>query len=85
MGFDPHNCLLFAVAMWWRHGGFVIVRKSHYGWWPHFLWSADLITFLEYTPAQPNHHLLIPPPWYRGVVKRTTAGEQSSKPQKNLT
>lgn len=63
------NCILFALARWWKFGGYVIVRKSHHGWWPHVLWSLDLKTFEEYQPEKPNHHLLIPPPLYRGVVK----------------
>jgi hypothetical protein len=57
-----------------KDGGYVIVRKSHYGWWPHFLWSRDLRSFEEYSPAMPNHHLLIPPPLYRGVIKVNDAG-----------
>ena len=36
------NCLLFALAKWWKHGGYVIIRKSHWGWWPHFIWCKDL-------------------------------------------
>lgn len=63
------NCLLFVVVRWWRLGGFVIIRKSQHGWWPHFLWSPDLITFEEFQPAIPNHHLKFPPPLYRGIVK----------------
>jgi hypothetical protein len=56
----------------------MIVRRSTHGWWPHFLYSADLITFEEYTPAKPNHHLILPPPFYRGIVKVTTAEQQPS-------
>ena len=74
---DPHNCLLFVFwRLYWRRG-YLIGRKSHHGWWPHFLWSQDLKTFEEYTPAKPNHHLLIPPPLYHGVIRTTTAEQQN--------
>ena len=63
------NCIIFALRRWLQRGGFVVARKSHYGWWPHFLWSPDLRKFQEYTPAKPNHHLLIPPPLFSGVIK----------------
>jgi hypothetical protein len=71
------NCLFFAVSRWLKYGGYVIVRKSHYGWWPHFLWSQDLLSFEEYSPAIPNHHLLIPPPLYRGVIKFNNPGDSA--------
>ena len=57
-----------------------MTRKSHYGWWPHFLWSPDLRTFFEYGPRFPNHHLLIPPPLYRGDIKVTHAEDQRLNP-----
>lgn len=76
MSFDPHNCLLFVFIRWWKHSGYVVIRKSHYGFWPHFLWSKDLKEFEEYTPSKPNHHLIIPPPFYKGEVKITTADQQ---------
>jgi hypothetical protein len=63
------NCLLFALRRWLRRGGYVIPRRSHYGWWPHFLWSPDLKRFWEYTPPKPNQYLLVPPPLFRGVIK----------------
>jgi hypothetical protein len=66
------NCLIWAFRRFFIRGGYVIFRKSHYGWWPHFLWSPDLKTFYDYQPKAPNHHLLIPPPLYRGVVRKTS-------------
>lgn len=37
-----NNCLIFAFNRWFKHGGYLIVRKSRHGWWPHFIWSPDL-------------------------------------------
>jgi hypothetical protein len=66
------NCIIWAFCRFFTRGGYVLCRKSHYGWWPHFLWSPDLKTFYDYQPEVPNHHLLIPPPLYRGVVRKTS-------------
>lgn len=62
------NCVFFALSQWWKKGGYIIIRKSKWGWWPHLLWSPDLKEFWEYQPQKPNHHLLIPPPLYRGMI-----------------
>lgn len=72
------NCLFFALWRRFRRGGTILRRKSTWGWWQHYSWlSPDGLTVEEYTPAKPNHHLLIPPPLYRGVVKITAAEQQS--------
>ena len=70
------NCFFYAVGRWWREGGYFVVRRSHFGWWPHFLWSPDLVTFYQYGPAVPNHHLRCPPPIFHGVVRQHGAPEQ---------
>src|SRR5690242_2158745 len=36
------NCLIFAIRLWLVGGVYLIVRKSRAGWFPHFLWCADL-------------------------------------------
>ena len=69
------NCIIFALHRWITRGGYVVVRKSHHGWWPHAMWTPDLKTFEEYQTRVPNHHLLIPPPLYRGVVLTHQRGE----------
>jgi len=41
--------------MWWMNrniGGYLIIRKSDHGWWPHFLWSNDLYSFWAYVPLK---------------------------------
>jgi len=62
------NCYLFALLRWWRCGGYVVLRQSHWGWWPHALWSADLITFEDYTPIAPRRRRF-PPLLFRGTVR----------------
>jgi len=53
------NCLVFALHRWWTDGGYLILRRSHYGWWPHVLWTRSLSEApLSYVPAKPI-------PWQR--------------------
>jgi hypothetical protein len=70
------NCILFAVRCWWHRGGYVIIRKSHFGWWPHAFWSLNLMTFEEFTPLDRTPHKILPPLIFEGHVLITTAAEQ---------
>ena len=72
LNFDPHNCIVYVLAMKWLYGGRILCRKSPNGWWFHCWWTLDDITFYEYTPVNPIKGLLVPPPIYRGYVKVTT-------------
>jgi hypothetical protein len=42
LGLKKTNCIIFAVSMWIKHGGYILIRKSDYGWYPHFLWAKDV-------------------------------------------
>ena len=68
------NCLLFALWRWVTRGGYLILRRSHHGWWLHVLWSPDLrdARLEHYVPrayARPwwawGHKVL-----FRGTVSR---------------
>lgn len=69
------NCLVYAVNRWRKAGGYIVVRKSHHGWWPHFLWTADFNTFFEFTPVKPNDELKSPPVLFKGYVRERTKNE----------
>lgn len=63
------NCLCWALRQWRKHGGYLVIRRSRYGWFPHFLWlSADRQTLQSFVPDNPKHKKL-PPPVFRGNVK----------------
>jgi hypothetical protein len=62
------NCLLYAVRQWITHGGYLLLRKSRYGWWPHALWSRDLTVLSEFVPLAPRRRWL-PPLWFKGMVR----------------
>lgn len=36
------NCLFFVLAKWWKHGGYIIIRRSKQGPYPHFIWCEAL-------------------------------------------
>lgn len=53
------NCLIFAIRMWWKHDGYVAIRKSRYGWWPHFIWIEDLkdAKIQQFVPLERKLHI----------------------------
>jgi hypothetical protein len=68
------NCLIFALFQWWHYGGYVIVRQSRHGWWPHFMWAQHLgnleaIEFIPYKPIYLSDNYPIPPIVFRGYVR----------------
>lgn len=65
------NCLFYAFNRWRKEGGFVVVRKSHHGWWPHFLWTGDHVTFWEFSPMS-HCRPIIPPLLFRGYIRSRT-------------
>lgn len=62
------NCLLFVLGRWWGRGGYIIIRRSRWGPFPHFLWSPDLSRFESFVPANPQHRLC-PPCMFVGYIK----------------
>jgi hypothetical protein len=62
------NCLLWAIKQWCQKGGYLIVRKSHFGPIPHFIWSKDLKFFWSYQPIKPKW-MAWNFPMFKGKVK----------------
>ena len=48
------NCLFFALKKWITLGGYIVIRKSDEGWFPHFIWCGDLKD-AEIEHIQPVH------------------------------
>lgn len=63
-----NNCLFFAMYKLIKNGGFLLMRKSKYGPFPHFLWSQDLKSVEHFVPVKPRNRLM-PPLIFRGKVK----------------
>ena len=65
------NCFFFAIKRWFQRGGYLIIRKSRFGPFPHFIWAKDLrdAEIEHYVPIDPKHRL-IPPLFFSGKIKR---------------
>jgi hypothetical protein len=73
------NCLMFAVARFWRSGGYLIFRRSSYGWWPHVIWSQDLLEFEEFTTTD-KFHRWSPPAIFKGFVRKWIPSRSKHEP-----
>lgn len=71
--FGLSNCLFWSVDQYRKRGGYLIARKSHWGNWPHFAWSADLKTYEAFVPLEgQNMDVFLPYPLFRGRIKFST-------------
>lgn len=70
------NCLFWAIALYYRRRRrgkpvYLMVRKSRFGWFPHFL-VAEIRTYgvriVSFVPKNPQHKKL-PPPMFSGRSK----------------
>jgi hypothetical protein len=67
------RCLTYSLKQLWQHGGYLIIRKSRVGWWPHFLWHpGPLCEDCNCSSVVPDRYrkLIIPPLWFKGKVKK---------------
>lgn len=62
------NCLIWALRQEARNGGYIKSRRSVRGWWRHWLWSADGVKWVSFSPVKPRDGKLIPPPIFWGAV-----------------
>jgi hypothetical protein len=70
------NCLLFAISLYLRRVakgrvGYISIRRSHWGWFPHFLYQERRrygLRFVSYVPVCPRLRT-IPPLLFKGRVK----------------
>lgn len=65
------NCLTYALRIWryGRAGDHLVVRRSRFGWFPHFsvlfeLANGDIVR-KEYVPLNPVRHRF-PPLFFKG-------------------
>ena len=69
------NCFAFAWRIWrYGRGDSLVVRKSHWGWFPHFMVMFELadgqLVIKEYRPVTPRKRRF-PPLFFRGEVVTT--------------
>ena len=80
------NCLFFALRKLHRSGGYLVIRKSRFGWLPHLAWTANIegLKVEEFKPIEPFKgnwlqrlfpiHMLL----FRGYIRQGT-GEETGK------
>jgi hypothetical protein len=76
------NCLFFGLWRWMTRGGYLILRRSHHGWWPHVLWCQNLrdAEIEHYVPLKYSTHFAASHKFlFRGYVSRVD--EQSPAPE----
>lgn len=69
------NCLSFVLrVVRYGRGDYVLVRKSHWGWFPHFAAVFEMadgsMIKMEYVPDGPRRRWL-PPLFFKGSVVTT--------------
>lgn len=74
------NCLFYAFGLWLRHGGYLLMRRSHFGPFPHFIWMAELPSFWparQWVPDAPEHCCCPPVDFYRNCQDAAGGGARS--------
>ena len=61
------NCLIYALLKLYREGGYVLMRKSFYGWWPHFLHMSATGEVTHFSPEKKRRRFF-PPLLFRGRI-----------------
>ena len=64
-----NNCLFWALAKWAKYGGYLMIRRSRWGWFPHFLHMDREGNIESFVPDDPRKKAC-PPPVFRGSVKK---------------
>lgn len=66
-----NSCLCFALNRGFKYGGYLVIRKSRFGPFQHFIWCASLrdAEIEHFVPKNPKHRL-VPPLFFEGYIKR---------------
>lgn len=73
-----NNCLFFALSRWFKRGGYLVIRRSRMGLFPHFLWAKSLGEIEHFVPND-KRYKAIPPPLFTGTISDTDAGNEVPK------
>lgn len=69
------NCLIYAISKYIKckkemgNGGFLVFRKSKYGWWFHVLHMDTEGVITEFSPIKAKIKRLFPPLLFKGEIK----------------
>jgi len=68
------NCWWYAMVLYWKEGGTVILYSSSYTTLPHFAHTFDFVTFTAFDPKVKQRRFL-PPPLFRGRITQGTLAD----------
>lgn len=63
------NCLIYALLKRFREGGRIRMRRSEYGWWPHFFHESKNGVTTHFRARHPGPRRC-PPLLFRGRGRR---------------
>ena len=72
--YSRNNCFTFALYRFMTQGGHITMMRSKFGWWPHFKWSKDLVTFEDWIPFEYETGRWLPPIFFKGRIRVEVMG-----------
>ena len=76
------NCLIFGVWRLATRGGYIIMRRSRHGCWPHILWCENLrdADIEHYVPFKYSLHFAASHKFlFRGYISRIDLSSEEGK------
>lgn len=66
----PSNCLIYAGWRWLWRGGYLVMRRSRSGPFPHVMWAPQIPADLPVEQLVPHQRRdrILPPPLFHGRV-----------------
>ena len=64
-----NNCWYYAIRLWVKEGGYVLIEHSSWGWWGHYSHTLDMVNFTMYT-TDGKHDRTSPPAIFHGYITK---------------
>lgn len=77
-GCPMNNCLIFALSRWFKRGGYLVIRRSRLGLFPHFIWAKSLGEIEHFVPND-KRWKAIPPPFFTGTISDNDDAKEAVK------
>jgi hypothetical protein len=64
------NCWIYAFWKRIKEGGWLMARKSRFGWWPHYAHMDEKGIITEFAPLAKKKKRITPPVIFKGEIRR---------------
>ena len=71
------NCLIFALTQFFKRGGYIVIRKSKFGPWLHFMWTDSIDSYEHYKPHEKLKYPVISKFLFKGKVEKRNEKDNS--------